>query len=132
MTYLYRFLIAAPLAWLSAGYLLQAVYWVFWNLIGVRRIPWDERGDTALLWLCGFIVLATLIRELPNLPRLALAAAAAYFGTPYLLEGLFWTFDTEGPPPGVFLAYLHFVFGLLIFAIAKSWLRRVPPLTFLL
>lgn len=132
MTYVYRLIIAAPLAWLSAGILVKAIHWFMWNLMGVDRIPWGPRIDTGLLWLCGFIALATLVRELPHLHRIAIAAIASYFITPYLLEGLFWTFDSPPPAPGPVLAYLYVFFGLFSYAVVGSWLKRIPPLTFLL
>ncbi|QYZ64677.1 MAG: hypothetical protein HPY30_00915 [Gammaproteobacteria bacterium (ex Lamellibrachia satsuma)] len=129
-TFVLRFIIAVPLARLLSGYLVDAIYWIFWNLIGVNAIPWDKRFDTALHWVCGFIALARLIREFPRLPRIALAALIAYLATPHLLDGLLWTFDAQMPPPGLWRTYLYGFFGLFTYAVAKSWLRWIPPLTF--
>ncbi len=125
-----RFIIAVPLAWVLSTYLVDAIYWIFWNLIGAQEIPWGERFDTALHWVCGFIVLARLIREFPRLPRIALAALIAYLVTPHLLDGLLWTVEAQMPPPGLWRTYLYGFFGLFTYAVAKSWLRWIPPLTF--
>ena len=130
MGYLYRFLIAAPLAYFSAPYLVKAIYWVFWNLLGAQYIPWDERVDTALFWVCGLIALASLIRHFPRLPRIAISALIAYLATPYLIKGILWTFEATMPPPGILHAYIHGMSGLLVYVIAHSWLRRIPLLTF--
>lgn len=125
-----RFLIAAPLAYFSAGYLLDGIHWMFRHVLGVYRIPWDGRVDTALYWVCGFIAFASMVRHFPRLPRIVLAALIAYLSTPYLIDGILWTFDASMPPPGVFHAYIHGMAGLFTYAIAHSWLRRVPLLTF--
>ncbi|MES9948965.1 MAG: hypothetical protein ABW118_08405 [Candidatus Thiodiazotropha sp.] len=130
MGYFSRFLIAAPLAYFSAGYLVDGIHWMFRHVLGVYRIPWDGRVDFALLWVCGLIAFASLIRHFPRLPRIALAALIAYLGTPYLIDRILWTFEAPMPSPGILYAYIHGMAGLFIYAIAHGWLRRIPLLTF--
>jgi hypothetical protein len=130
MGYFTRFLIAAPVAYFAAGYMVEGIHWLFRTFLGVSPVPWGARGDIALHWVCGFLALASLIRRFHQLPRIALAALITYLATPYLIAGILWSFDAPLPPPGVLHAYIHGLAGLFTYAIAHSWLRRVPLLTF--
>jgi hypothetical protein len=131
MGFFKRFIIAVPAGWLGADYLVEAVHWIFHRLLNLP-VPWGQRGDIALWWICVFVIIASLVKHLPHLPRLALASLATWYATPLLIEGLFWTLNMAPPTRGPFLGWLYLFWGAFSFGIAHSWLRRVPPLTFLL
>lgn len=132
MSYLTRIAIAALLAYWCKDHLVDAVYWAFWNLTRLQSMPWGERGHAALPWICAFLAFGFLVRELPGLPRLALAVLAAYFTTGPLSEGVFWTLHNVLPQEGAIRTYLYGLCALMAFTVWFGLLRRIPKLTWLL
>lgn len=132
MNYPTRVALALLLAYLSADFMVDGVYWAAWNLTRLQTIPWGERGHAALPWICGFLAFGVWLKELPRLPRLALALIAAYYSTGPVAEGVFWTLDSVLPAEGAIRTYLYGFCALMSYVVWFGLLRRVPKLTWLL